>query len=266
VKNYSVIIINKRLAPIFDTAVSAWRVAKLPLTCIKECKVMRNYSLLVTIIFTCMIAIGCTTRFIADFEADTADALPDTMPAGSPDDQIYVLNFGSGNVAVSSSSAIDGTQSLRISGPSVAGNDGVGNKLVYMYAQEITSTDQRLYANWAGRITSGAGVVIRFFSGHFATLVELKFEDGNIKVAGNSIGTYRANQAHSILVNVDPNTDTYNVSVLGAVSNGATASGSIPNPSALPTGNIGLSFNLTAGGSGDSYIIDTVRMSERDPS
>lgn len=226
---------------------------------------MRNY-IIISFVLLSLFAVGCTARFVADFEADSAGALPDTMPAGAPDDQIYVLNFGSGNIAVSSTSALDGMQSLRLSGPAASNPNGTGNKVVYMYAEEITSTDQRLYANWSGRITTGAGVVVRFFSGHFATLVELKFEGGDIKVAGNTIGTYRSNRVHSVFMNVDPTTDTYHVSVVGGVSNGATASGSIPNAGDLPTGNIGLSFNLTQGGSGAAYTVDTIRMSERNPS
>jgi hypothetical protein len=226
---------------------------------------MRNYFIISLLLF-CIVATGCAARFIADFEADTAGALPDTMPAGTPDDQIYVLNIGSGNIVVSSTSSIDGMQSLRINGPTVSAPSGIGNKVVYMYAEEITSTDQRLYANWSGRITTNTGVVVRFFAGHFATLVELTFEDGNISVAGNTIGTYSANGVHSVLLNVDPNTDTYHVSVVGAVSSGAVASGPIPNPGDLPTGNIGLSFNLIQGGTSAAYTIDTVRMSERNPS
>ena len=219
-------------------------------------------SLIIVTLFLVSLS-GCTARFIADFEADTAGNLPDTAPDGAPTDQISVLNIGSGNIAVIASNPIDDSQSLRLSGPASA--DSVSNKSVYMYAEAITSNDKRLYASWNGRVNSGAGVVIRFFSGHFATLVELTFESGNIIVAGGVIGTYSSNQVHSVFINVDPVTDAYSVSVLGEGSPSVVASGTIPNPSDLPTGNIGLSFNLISGGSTASYTIDRVRMSERNP-
>lgn len=222
---------------------------------------MKPSSILLSLLI--LLTTGCTTRFIADFEADTAGGLPDTMPDGAPDDQIFVLDFGSGDISVSNSGPIAGTKSLRLIGP--ATDDDIGNKVAYMYAEAISSNDKRLYASWAGRSTAGASTIVRFWSGHFKTLVEIEFEQGNIKVFGNTIGTYTTNQVHNVFINVDPNTDTYQVSVVGGVSNGSDTSGSIPDSDDLPTGNIGLSFNLYGGGSGDSYVLDTVRMSERKP-
>ncbi len=222
---------------------------------------MKLSSILLSLLL--LLSSACTTRFIADFEADTAGSLPDPMPDGSPDDQIFVLDFGSGDISVSNSDPITGTKSLRLTGP--ATDDDIGNKVAFMYAEEISSNDKRLYASWAGRSTSGASTIVRFWSGHFQTLVEIEFEQGNIKVFDNTIGTYTANQVHSVFVNVDPTTDMYQVSVIGGVSSGSDTSGSIPDSGALPTGNIGLSFNLYGGGSADSYVLDTVRMSERKP-
>lgn len=222
---------------------------------------MKTSSILLSLLI--LLSSACTTRFIADFEADTAGGLPDTMPDGAPDDQIFVLDFGSGDISVSNSSPITGAQSLRLAGP--ASDDDIGNKVAFMYAEEISNDDKRLYASWSGRSTSGASTIVRFWSGHFNTLIEIEFEQGNIKVFDNTIGTYTANAVHTVFLNVDPITDMYEVSIIGAVSSGSDASGSIPDAAALPTGNIGLSFNLYGGGSGDSYVLDTVRMSERKP-
>ena len=223
------------------------------------------YKITCFLIITSVLISGCTTRFNADFEADTAGLLPDPNPAGPPDDRIFVLDFESldGTVEVSPSGSIDGDQSLRLSGPTAS--EESGNKVVFMYAERITSSDQRLYAFWAGRITSNASTKIRFFAGHFSTLVELEFSGGSILVEGRTIGTYTANRKHNVLLNVNPITKTYDVSVVGAVSGGASATGSIPNPSDLPTESIGLSFILTSGSASDSYTIDSVHMSERTP-
>lgn len=216
------------------------------------------------IILAALVAVaagGCTSRFIADFEADTAGALPDTHPAGAPDDQIFVLE-GGGDIAVSNAAPLVGSQSLRIGGP---GSDGANAPNAFMYAEEINDPSQRVYASWRGRLDPGAAARIFFWSGHFNTIVEIVLEDGEIRVAGDEIGSYTPGQPHTILINANPATDQFGMSAFGGVSAGTSASGPVANPAAFPDDNIGLTFQLIGGGSGAAYRVDTVRMSERRP-
>ncbi len=203
---------------------------------------------------------GCTTKFIADFEADTAGAAPDTMPAGAPDDQLFVLE-NRGTISVTSSGALTGSKSLRMSGPAPASGAGPNT---FMYAETLNNPNQRVYASWTGLLSSSAGARIFFFTGHFSSMVEIEMRGGVVFVNGQSIGSYTPGQQHNIFVNANPGDDSYGVTFIEP-GNTLTDAGTVLNASFFPQSNIGLTMQLISASSSGSYRVDTVRMSERNP-
>lgn len=204
---------------------------------------------------------GCTTKFIADFEADSAGSAPDTMPAGAPDDQLFVLPNG-GSITVSSSGALTGSKSLRMTGPAPAGGTGPNT---FMYAETLNDPNQRVYASWTGLLTSNAGARVFFFTGHFSAMVEIEMRNGTIRVNDEVVGEYTPGQQHNIFVNANPADDTYGVTFIEP-GNTVTDTGTVLNASFFPKSNIGLTMQLISASSSGSYRVDTVRMSERNPS
>jgi hypothetical protein len=208
---------------------------------------------------TLAVAGGCTTKFAADFEADTAGALPLEMPAGPPDDRIYILP-SAGSVTVSNSSPLAGTKSLRFRGP-VSGSSWA---TALMYAETLNNPDQRVYGSFAGRMDGGGSLRLFFFTGHFSTMVTFILRDGQIIVNDEVIGDYEEGERHTVLMNANPADDSYSLSFV-APSGNHTASGTVANPGVFPRSNIGFQVQLFEGGSAASYRMDTIRMSERRP-
>ena len=205
-----------------------------------------------------LLAAGCTTRFTDDFEADTAGALPQVQPAGTPDDRIQVLDVN-GNTVVTSTNPIDGTKSLRIGGASSS-----SRPIVVMYAEALTDTAEPVFAAWSGRLTSGAGARIFFFTERFRSIVDIQLGGGTIRVNGRRVGTYRANEEHVIMLRATPSDDSFGFSFFAPSGNHST-SGTVLNSSIFPSSNIGLQVQLPTGGASESYTMDSIVMSERRP-
>jgi len=117
---------------------------------------------------------ACTTRFEDNFDTDTTGAQPATQPAGMPDDQLFSLE-GSGTVRVTASGAINGAKSMQMRGPASRG--AASNPIVFMYAEPISDRTEPVYANWQGRLTSGASAQISFFGGHFDSMLRIELEE-----------------------------------------------------------------------------------------
>ncbi|HKK18890.1 MAG TPA: hypothetical protein VJ952_09455 [Opitutales bacterium] len=203
---------------------------------------------------------ACTTRFSDDFEADPLGSPPLVEPAGLPDDRVYILD-GTGEIRITGSGPINGAQSLRIAGPS---DGGASAPNTFMYAETLSDSNQPVYAAWTGRFSGDAAARVFLWTGHYSTMVELVFSDGQVAVNGEEIGTFEPGAEYTVLIRATPSNDSYGVSVLGAGVSGSTT-GTVLNPSVFPQSNIGMTFQLIGGGASDSYVIDAVRMSERKP-
>ncbi len=217
-------------------------------------------SLLLASLATLVVLPACTTRFTDTFEADTAGAAPLIEPAGTPDDRVYILD-GSGSVRVTNSGPIAGAKSLRMQGPA---GDNASAPNTFMYAESLQDPSQDVYALWSGRLSSRAAARVFFFTGHFSSMVTVELRNGTVRANGNAIGTYTPGQTHSILLRASPSNDSFGISVFGPGGSGS-GTGAVGNAATFPQGNIGLTFQLIGGGSGQSYVIDDVSMSERNP-
>ncbi len=204
--------------------------------------------------------VGCTTRFIGDFEADSVGAPPQTAPDGAPDDQLFPFDL-TGSIRVTNASPLDGSQSVRMLGPT-----GTGVPATFMYAEALANIDQSVFASWLGRISSSAAVRIDFWTGHFDNIVRIELAGGQVRIQGETVGTYSPNEVHTFFIGAHPSTDQVTVSAFGGVSSGLTSTTAVSNPTLFPGGNIGLTMTLTSGSSSQGYVFDAVRMSERRPS
>lgn len=201
---------------------------------------------------------ACTTRFQDNFEADTIGALPATMPDGTPDDQLSVLDL-TNNTLVTGTSPITGAKSLRI-----GGNSSGFTPNVFMYAEPLNDPSQSVYAQWQGRISSGGHARFFFFTGHFSNMVEVELTDGVILVNDDQVGTYTAGERHLILLRASPSDDSFGFSFF-ADSGDHSTTGTVLNASFFPQSNIGLTAQLVSPNTSDSYVMDSVGMSERNP-
>ncbi|MEO0915201.1 MAG: hypothetical protein AAFY59_19805, partial [Pseudomonadota bacterium] len=112
---------------------------------------MRTLFYLVPVLCTSLALSACTTRFSADFEADTAGAAPDERPAGRPDDRITFLPLsGPPQISVTNTDPLAGAQSLALRGPVAA--------QAFLLSEPLQDVNEEVTATWVGRLDAGAAV------------------------------------------------------------------------------------------------------------
>ena len=212
---------------------------------------------------------ACTDRFVADFEADPINLLPQANPAGDPSDTI-ISDENDGDIRVSNANPVAGNKSLRLTGNT---NLRTGPR-VLMFAEPLAASNKSITASWQGRVSGTPQVEITFAAlGSTGAVIHeyvtVRLDDGVVGIFDDTenefletIGLYTPNQNHSFLIRVSPGAQKYFVESTGATTPGTDFEGNISADATPLATQVGLILSLKEAGGSDIYKMDTVRIKE----
>lgn len=192
---------------------------------------------------------GCVLLH-ADFESDTAGALPGSSPAGPPEgDEIRVWAAGAANIVVTAD---------RLFGNSLRHSPRESVSQIDFIATETARTVQQFTALWDGCADRWSADTPRYFFsvGSLNTgLANIELENGEFRAAGERLADVVYGEIHTVSVQVDNRAGTYTVTIAQAdpppVGDEASCSTAGVSRAACPEG-----FRFERGGcrSGPSWL------------
>jgi hypothetical protein len=211
---------------------------------------------------------GCSSNvFLSNFEADTPGEDPLTSPPGPPSgDSVFVVHGddvgGLNNVTITTSGALIDEQSLLLEGPT-----GGVTPLVGFIAAPVSNLDRPVTFDYTGRLSDGGSV--RICVGTDApncVLVVRLTEDGDVVVNDVTVGSYVPQGTHRVLFTLFPSLGSFSFAMTGdaTIEDKEAAAGFLPQLEDFPGDTMSLSLRLENAGSGDTYLVDNVRISLRD--
>ena len=160
-------------------------------------------------------ASGCKERLEVTFDAEVSADLPQFYPDGEPDDEVFLLSdseVATAIVAVSSDKKLMFAQTHNDANP--IGADAWG----YFYAEPLAYTED-VYVQWEMLIGNGAKMTMSLAAGHFASVVDVRYSNGEVFINNREFGHYPEGRAFITQMSVS-RTGTASIRITGGGASG----------------------------------------------
>jgi len=205
---------------------------------------------------------GCGDLLDTGFNLDNAGQAPSMTSVGI-NNGAQIRPGSSRNMFVTSKAGLMGEQALAFIETKEAIN---GSNRTFLQSKPITDLSAPVHVSWHGQFGNGGElkVVLGYLGQPY---VSIRFDNGDIFVGDTWAGSFLPGDLHDVLVTLEPNVRTYNVSFTGdGQYRQSVLTGSAPKPKNDAGNQVIADFGIESSGQERLvYVLDDVRMSHRTP-